>query len=210
MICKIKGILVEKKKDTVILEKDGFFYQINIPVAAYAQLKEVGQAVELIIYHYLNITKNKGVPVLIGFMDQLEKEFFEKFISVSGVGPKAALRAFDKPVSLIAGAIEEADINFLTNLAGIGKQRAKQIIAHLQGKVGRFALLKKEIVRKAEDSLAQREVTEEAKQILRRLQYKAKEIDGMVKKAFIKKPEIQSTEELLNEIYRQKKVNQDA
>lgn len=210
MICKIKGILVEKKKDTVILEKDGFFYQINIPVAAYAQLKEVGQAVELIIYHYLNITKNKGVPVLIGFIDQLEKEFFEKFISVSGVGPKAALRAFDKPVSLIAGAIEEADINFLTNLAGIGKQRAKQIIAHLQGKVGRFALLKKEIVRKAEDSLAQREVTEEAKQILRRLQYKAKEIDGMVKKAFIKKPEIQSTEELLNEIYRQKKVNQDA
>ncbi|MCF7869742.1 MAG: hypothetical protein K9L69_02370 [Candidatus Omnitrophica bacterium] len=206
MICKIKGCLSQKNQQSVVVEKEGIFYQIDTPPTVSRRLKEVGQTVELIIYHYLNLTKNKGIPVLIGFTDELEKEFFEKFISVSGVGPKAALRAFDKPIPLIAKAIEEADMSFLTDLAGVGKQRARQIIAHLQGKVGRFALIKEELEEKKEKDLAKKEIVQEAKQILKRLQYKSQEIDKMIQKAVTANSEVETVESLLNEIYKQKKI----
>lgn len=206
MICKIKGCLSQKNQQSVVVEKEGISYQIDTPLTVLHRLKEVGQTVELIIYHYFNLTKNKGIPVLIGFTDELEKEFFEKFISVSGVGPKAALRAFDKPIPLIAKAIEEADMSFLTDLAGVGKQRARQIIAHLQGKVGRFALIKEELKEEKEKDLAKKEIVQEAKQILKRLQYKPQEIDKMIQKAVAANPEIERVENLLNEIYKQKKI----
>jgi Holliday junction DNA helicase RuvA len=206
MICKIKGCLSQKNQQSVVVEKEGISYQIDTPLTVLHRLKEVGQTVELIIYHYFNLTKNKGIPVLIGFTDELEKEFFEKFISVSGVGPKAALRAFDKPIPLIAKAIEEADMSFLTDLAGVGKQRARQIIAHLQGKVGRFALIKEELEEEKEKDLAKKEIVQEAKQILKRLQYKSQEIDKMIQKAIAANPEIETVENLLNEIYKQKKI----
>ena len=103
---------------------------------------------------------------------------------------------------VIAQAIEEGDMIFLKTLAGVGKQRARQIVAHLQGKVGRFALIK-EGAQKEEPRRG--EIVEEAKEILRRLQYNSKEAENMIKKALEAKPGVDSVEELLNEIYRQKK-----
>ena len=203
MIYKIKGKLIKQEEHRVIIDRDGVFYEINIPRTVYESLNSQSQEeAELITYHYFNIDGNRGVPVLVGFLDELERDFFEKFISVSGVGPKAALRAFDKPVPTIASAIEEGDVAFLQTLAGIGKQRAKQIVAHLQGKVGRFALLKEGTHKK--EPLGG-EFIEEAKEILKRLQYSSKEAEGMIKKAQEAKPEINSPEDLLNEIYRQRK-----
>jgi len=203
MISRIKGNLVKKDENRVLIDVGGISYEINIPRTVAGRISETQEGpLELIIYHYLHMDKSKGVPVLIGFTDELEKDFFEKFISVSGIGPKAALRAFDKPVSSIAQAIEEGNINFLKTLAGIGPQKAKHIVAALQGKVGRFALLKGQ-ESKAEP--VKKEITQEAKQILKRLQYSAKEIEDMIKKALQAKPETENTEDLLNEIYRQKK-----
>ncbi len=203
MISRIKGRLIKKEKDHLVLEVGGIFYEVDIPPSVYNTLnKEIDAEVELVVYHYLNIEKNRGFPVMIGFLDDLQKEFFEKFITVSGIGPKSALRAFEKPIGRIAQAIEEADINFLSSLDGIGKQRAKQIVAYLQGKVGRFALLKEP---KAAKPVAKKETVEEARQILRRLQYGVKEIEEMIKKALEAKPQIESIEDLLNEIYRQRK-----
>ena len=201
MIYKIKGKLAKKEESKVIVDVGGLFYEINVSKTVVRSLASSDQnVIELITYHYLNIDKNKAVPVLVGFIDELEKDFFEQFISVSGVGPKAALRAFDKPVSAIARAIEEGDLDFLISLAGIGKQRARQIIAHLQGKVGRFVLIKAD---EGQQAPLKKEVVEEARKILKRLQYNAKEIDLMIKKALKGKISIDNVEELLNEIYRQ-------
>jgi Holliday junction DNA helicase RuvA len=203
VIYQIRGKLVKKEKHRVIVDMDGLFYEISIPQTVFERLNQnKDEIVELIIYHYFNIDKNKGIPVLVGFIEELEKEFFEKFISVSGVGPKAALRAFDKPVATIANAIEEGDLAFLQTLAGIGNQKARQIVAHLQGKVGRFALIK-EGERKEEP--VKEEIVEEAKEILKRLQYSPKEAENMIKKAMQARSQIDSAEELLNEIYRQRR-----
>ena len=203
MIYQIKGKLIRKEESRVIVDSQGLLYEIHIPKTVYRNLSHNKQEpIELIIYHYFNIDKNKGVPVLIGFLDELQRDFFEKFISVSGVGPKAALRAFDKPIAVIASAIEEGNVDFLKTLKGIGRQRAKQIVAHLQGKVGRFALIKEsgEFQEPAKD-----EIVSEAKGILKRLQYNSKESESMIKLALEANPNIDKIEELLNEIYRQRR-----
>ena len=202
MIYQIKGRLAKKEENRVVIDVAGIFYEIGVPRTVSQRLDKDSEEVELVIYHYFNLDKNRGTPVMVGFIEELERDFFEKFISVSGVGPKAALKAFDKPVARIAQAIEEGDDSFLQGLAGIGKQRAKQIIAHLQGKVGRFALIKEG--QPFIEPLG-KEVVAEAKEILKRLQYKSSEADSMIKRALEQKPQIDSSEELLNEIYRQRK-----
>ncbi|MBU0693715.1 MAG: hypothetical protein KKC11_03480 [Candidatus Omnitrophica bacterium] len=202
MIARIKGKLVRKKENQIIIDVGGISYEINISPTVHTRLDiEEGSFLELVIYHYFSMEKNRGIPVMIGFVDELERDFFQMFIGVSGIGPKAALRAFDKPIASIAAAIEEGDLNFLNTLAGIGKQKARQIVAHLQGKVGRFALIKGE---ESKESF-KKEIVEEAKKILKRLQYSAKEIEEMIKKALGIQPEPDNVEDLLNEIYRQKK-----
>ncbi len=200
MIGKIKGRLVKRLDDRVFIDVGGVCYEICVPKTVSLKLEsDLEKEISLIIYYYLQIDKNRALPVMIGFRDELEKDFFVSFIGVSGIGPKAALKAFDKPVPLIAKAIEEGDVNFLVSLAGIGKQKAKQIIAHLQGKVGRFALIKEKPLK---ESFAHKEIIDEAKKILKRLQYSAKEIETMVKKALSTSDKIDSVESLLNEIYR--------
>jgi len=202
MIYQIKGRLSKKEENRVVVNVAGISYEVSIPRTVSRRLGNEAEEVELVIYHYFNLDKNRGTPVMVGFIEELERDFFEKFISVSGVGPKAALRAFDKPVARIAQAIEEGDDSFLQSLAGIGKQRAKQIIAHLQGKVGRFALIKEG--QPLREPLG-KEVVTETKEILKRLQYKDSEADRMIKRALEQKPQVDSSEELLNEIYRQRK-----
>ena len=200
MIRKIKGRLVEKKENYVCVEVGGICYQINIPKAVYNKLdKNLNEEIELVIYQYFQIEKNRSLPVLIGFTEELEREFFEKFITVSGVGPQTALKAFARPVSIIARAIEEGDVDFLNGLEGIGRQKAKQIIASLQGRVGRFALIKDK--GKKIEGISMKEINEEVKKILKRLGYSSGEADLMIKKAWERNPEITSSEELLNQIY---------
>ncbi len=203
MISRIRGNLVKKDENKAVIDIAGICYEVHIPKTVSGRLNQNSDGiVELVIYYYFNMDQNRGVPVMIGFVDDLEKEFFEKFISISGIGPKVALKAFDKPIALIARAIEDGDLAFLKTLDGIGIQKAKQIIASLQGKVGRFALLKSE---KETRAPVKKEIIEEACGILKRLQYNSKEIDEMVKKALEAKPDIDNVEDLLNEIYRQRK-----
>src|SRR6185437_955588 len=79
-------------------------------------------------------------PRLIGFLRANDKRFFEKFITVKGIGPKTALRALTVPVGEIAQAIESKDAHFLVQLDGIGKRTAELVIAELAGKVQEFAV----------------------------------------------------------------------
>ncbi|OPX28743.1 MAG: hypothetical protein B1H08_05345 [Candidatus Omnitrophica bacterium 4484_171] len=200
MIGRIRGILVRKLDDRVFIDVGGIWYEIYVPSTVSTKLNDsLEKEIVLVVYDYLHIDKSRALPVMIGFTDELERDFFTTFISVSGIGPKAALRAFDKPVPSIARAIEEADTGFLMGLAGIGKQKARQIIAHLQGKVGRFALIKEEAASKPKQD---KEIVEEARKILKRLQYSAKEIDSMIKKVLDTSGDIDNVETLLNEIYR--------
>jgi Holliday junction DNA helicase RuvA len=163
--------------------------------------KEGSDNVRLITYHYLQMEQSKAVPLLIGFKNDVEKEFFEKFISVSGVGPKAACKALVEPFSRIASAINSGDTVFLKGLPGIGDQRAKLIVAKLQGKVGKYGLIRDEFVEGVEYD---EDIAAESLDILIQLQYKRAEAEEMIKKALKRKPNVRSSEELLNEVYRER------
>jgi Holliday junction DNA helicase RuvA len=145
---------------------------------------------------------------MIGFTNEVEREFFEEFISVSGIGPKAAVKALILPISVIAEAIDAGNNSLLQTLPGIGKQRAREIIAKLQGKVGKFGLIRDK--GKAEPSKKVTEdAQEEALEVLLQLKYKKPEAEKMILKALKNNPNLKSAEGILNEIYTEKKKEKE-
>lgn len=205
MIARIKGKIVDKNNNCLILDVGGFCYEVLIPQALMQRLDEnIGNngEISLITYHYFQVEPSKTTPILVGFLNEIEKEFFQAFISVSGIGPRAALKAINKPISQIAKAIDDADAEFLKSLPGIGQQKARDIIAKLQNKVGRFGLLQDDKGKNA--GSAANDIIDEAVAVLMQLEYKKSEAVSMVKKAF-ERTNITTTEELLNEVYKQKK-----
>jgi Holliday junction DNA helicase RuvA len=206
MISQLKGKFIGKKDSRVLIEAGALTYEVFCPKTVWLRLDEhiTEAGVELIIYHYFHSDQHKFYPVLIGFLSELEKEFFEKIIKVAGIGPKAALRALDRPISEIAEAIDRADVPYLKNLPGIGLQRAKNIVALLQGKMGKFTLIKDKFEDKADDAeSAHKQLFEEAQKVLLQLQYKKKEAKDMIDRAFKANPDIANLEDLLNQIYKQ-------
>lgn len=206
MIARISGKIVEKGTNYLIIEVGGVSYEVFIPAAVMQRLDgsiASDGTIGLITYHYLQVEPSKSTPVLVGFLNEIEKEFFEIFITVSGIGPRAALKALNKPISLIAHAIDEGDTGFLKSLPGIGEQRAREIIAKLQNKIGKFGLIQDDKVKEQKMNLSDME--EDALAVLMQLAYKKSEASEMIKKALERAPHIETTEELLNEIYKQRK-----
>lgn len=204
MITKIKGKLTKKDENTLFIELNSMSYEVLVPLTTLNDLKNknIGDEVELVTFHYLANEPARSMPMLIGFTNEIEKDFFQAFITVSGVGPKAAVKALSEPISAIIQAIESADMAHLKKLPGIGEQRARQIIAKLQGKVGRFGLIQDTF--KPEEVALRKNIEEEAAEVLSQLQYKKNEAVQMIKQVLDKNPDIKSTEELLNEVYNQR------
>src|SRR5262249_16961276 len=80
-------------------------------------------------------------PRLVGFLLPIEREFFEVFCSVDGVGVRKALRAMVRPVRELARTIQDQDVRMLATYPGIGEATAERIVAKLRRKVGKFALM---------------------------------------------------------------------
>lgn len=204
MIAKITGEIDEMRSDSVLLRSGGVSYEVLLPANIRSTLdgKREKDTLSFVIYHYLQVDQSRAVPVLIGFNYRIEKDFFEQFITVSGIGPKAALRALSQPISLIASSIDSGDLAFLRKLPGVGERRAKEIVAKLQGRVGRFGLVQEDAQTSAK--IVSSHFMEEALTVLMQLQYRKEEAKQMVEKALHTNSSIDSVEELLNEVYRQK------
>ena len=145
MITKIAGKLLSLADDFAIIEVSPFEYQVLIPDFTRRHLQmELGKQVSLHTIQYIDGNVQKGgrmTPRLIGFISEVEREFFEQFCSVDGVGVKKALRAMVRPVQDVARAIEQQDIKALTTMPGIGAATAERIVAKLRRKMAKFALL---------------------------------------------------------------------
>jgi Holliday junction DNA helicase RuvA len=198
MISKLKGKIEQILEYSLILKANHIWYEIFIPISILNTFKQ-GDEVELYTIHYYHQDGNKLTPYLIGFRNEIEREFFEHLIGVSGIGPKMAVKALKYPVAQIAIAIDRGDERFLSTLPGIGRQRARQIIAKLQGRVGKYALVKEG---EKKPPAIPSDIREEALEILLKLEYKKKEAEEMIEQALIRNPGISSSEELLNEIYK--------
>ncbi len=206
MIARIAGKLIEKKEQSLIVDVNGLFYEVIVPASVLQRVDETKDEsgnIHLITYHYFQISPSSGLPYLIGFINEIERDFFQQFIKVSGIGPRAAVKALDKPICDITRAIDEGDVKYLTTLPGIGKQRAREIVAKLQGKVGKFGLIQ-DRREGGEERYVAPAWQDEALEVLLQLQYKKQEAKEMIQKALDRSKDIKTTEELLNEIYKQR------
>jgi Holliday junction DNA helicase RuvA len=202
MFSRIEGILREKNQGTVLVETSGLSYTIMLPgcVADKLDTINVGDPIKLEIFSYLQIDGNRGEAMFVGFTNAIEREFFEALLTVASVGPKTAVKAFSLPMAQIARFIDAGDQAALRRLPGIGGQKAKDIIAKLQGKVARFGLIQ------GEPAASKPEVTPdfvaEAVEVLLQLQYRRGEAEKMAREALAQNGTISTAEQLLTEIYR--------
>jgi len=207
MISHIRGKIAKRKGSSLILDVEGgMSYEVLIPGCVMKAIDgnvASDGSIKLITYHYHHTDPARSIPVLIGFLNEIEKEFFEKFITVSGIGPKAAVRALNASIPQIVKAIADGDLATLKSLPGIGEQRAKEIVAKLQNKVGKFGLIQEYGIEIAVTK--EPDFVEEATDVLLQLQYKKQEAKEMIRKALERSPGIKTAEDLLNEVYKQKK-----
>jgi len=144
VITKIKGTLGAIEDEVATVAAGAFDYQVLIPECVRRQLQRcVGTEVSLHTVHYLEggPAQGKITPRLVGFLAEVEREFFEMFCSVDGVGVRKALRAMVRPVREVAALIADQDAKGLAALPGIGPATAERIIAKLRRKMCKFALI---------------------------------------------------------------------
>ncbi len=140
----MRGTLVGVQDDVATLAAGVFDYQVLIPDFVRRQLQDqVGREVSLHTIHYLegNPAHGRLTPRLVGFLSEVEREFFEMFCSVDGVGARKALRAMVRPVRDVAALIADQDAKGLAALPGIGPAMSERIIAKLRRKMCKFALI---------------------------------------------------------------------
>jgi Holliday junction DNA helicase RuvA len=133
MIGYLEGTLLKKDDDRILLLANQVGYEVLLPAVVMESLntKQIDEKISL--YIYFHQTERQPKPVLIGFNLEIEKDFFQHFISVEAIGPLKAVKALDSPISDIARAIESRDVSRLKMLKGIGARLAHNIIATLEG-----------------------------------------------------------------------------
>ena len=140
MIAHLRGTVLEKHPNQVIVDAHGVGYDVTIPVSTYSTLPDAGEPVTLRIYTHVR----EDIIALFGFAKPEEKVLFEKLIGVSGIGPKLAitvlsgLAAADLVQYIRSGAVEK-----LVRIPGIGKKTAERMVLELRDKLDGVTLAEK-------------------------------------------------------------------
>lgn len=205
MIGYMEGTLLGKDEDHILLLVNHIGYEILLPAVVMRSLKgfQAGDTISLYIYHQQ--TERQPKPILIGFNLEVEKEFFQRFISVEDIGPLKAARALTRPIREIASAIESRDVGRLKELKGIGIRTAQKIVASLEGKMGKFALMRED------EKPDLPEIEDLEKQVIdvlvEQLGHKLTDAKTMVVQAIQQGQAYTTAEELFDAVYQSQKNN---
>ncbi len=200
MIGYLKGHLLTKEADHILLLVNNIGYEILLPAFVMESLKSRHAGDEVALYIYYHQTERQPKPVLIGFNLEAEKEFFQYFISVEAIGPIKAAKAMTFSVREIARAIETKDAAQLKNLKGIGARTAQKIIATLEGKVGKFALIRKDDVIETPPA---EDFTRQVMDVLTtQLGHKPSDAKQLIAQALQRNSAISTPEDLFDEVLR--------
>lgn len=208
MIASLRGRLRRRLEDRVVVESAGVGYEVVLPPIVLRGFDgtvagEGEDAAELGLVIYYHASRDQPRPVLIGFARELEREFFERLITVKDVGPMVAARALVAPIPEIADAIVRKDERFLRRLPGIGPQKCRNIIAQLEGKVAKYALMPRDAAPAPPVEAAEDEVRGVVRDVLvRQLGLRAAEAEQAIRDALARRPGLESPEDLFEEIYR--------
>lgn len=132
MIAHLKGTILEKHPNQVVVDVGGVGYDVTIPVSAYSSLPEKGSVVQLFIHTHVR----EDLLALYGFISARDKVLFEKLITVSGIGPKLAITALSGLSSEdLATAIRSGSLEQLVRIPGVGKKTAERMVLELRDKL---------------------------------------------------------------------------
>jgi len=131
MIGQLRGVLVDKRPNQVIVDAGGVGYQVQIPLSTFASLGALHAEVTLLIHTHLR----EDQIALYGFLTAREKQCFEMLISTSGVGPSLALKILSgMNLDELVPAIRKGDVLQLKRIPGVGQKTAERIILELRDK----------------------------------------------------------------------------
>ena len=132
MIAHLRGRLLSKTPQNVVVEAAGVGYEVTISIPTFTALPAEGNEVSLLIYTHVR----EDALALFGFMSRTEKRLFEKLLSISGIGPKLAVTVLSGlPPERLISAIHGQDHATLTRIPGVGKKTAERIVLELKDKL---------------------------------------------------------------------------
>jgi Holliday junction DNA helicase RuvA len=132
MIGHLRGQLVDKRPNQVLVDVNGVGYLVSIPLSTFYGLGELHEEITLLIHTHLR----EDSIALYGFWTAREKQFFELLISASGVGPALALKILSgMSVDELLPAIRTGDLVRLTRIPGVGRKTAERIVVELRDKL---------------------------------------------------------------------------
>ena len=203
MILTISGKLVRVGETHVAIASDPFVYEVL--VADYTRRQLQSRVESVVTLHTLDYIEGgpqggRMVPRLIGFETEPERQFFDLFCSVDGVGVKKALRAMVRPVRELATLIESQDAKQLSTLPGIGPATSERVIAKLRRKMPRFAMMvqRDEVAATMDGGAA---VVDETFEALVALGHGEKDARQLIEDAVSGGKKFKDTEALLTAIY---------
>lgn len=135
MIAHLRGRILEKHPNRIVVDVSGVGYDVAVPLSTFYGLGEAGVEIALRIHTHVR----EDVLALFGFATRLEQELFERLIGVSGIGPKLALAVLSgiEPEDLVA-AIHRSDLGRLTAIPGVGKKTAERLVVELKDRLPRI------------------------------------------------------------------------
>jgi holliday junction DNA helicase RuvA len=132
ILAHVRGVLAEKTAESVIVHVGGFGLAVQVPLSTMRVLPETGQEASLRTHLYIR----EGALSLFGFATTAEQRLFESLLSVTGVGPKAALNCLSfLSVAQLTSAITHADGDTLRRVPGVGKRTADRIVLELKDRL---------------------------------------------------------------------------
>jgi len=141
MIGHLRGTLIDKRPNQILLEVGGVGYQVHIPLSTFYALGDLHSEVTLLVHTHLR----EDAILLYGFLTSREKHFFEMLISASGVGPGLALKILSgMSVDDLVPAIRRGDLVQLTRIPGVGKKTAERIVVELRDKLAAMEAVEEE------------------------------------------------------------------
>src|SRR5436309_1932022 len=137
MIARLKGTIVEKSPNRIVLDVAGVGYDVIVPLSTFYGLGEPGTPVTLRVHTHVR----EDVIALYGFASPLELDLFERLIAVNGIGPKLALAVLSgiDPGELVR-AVRAQDVARLTRIPGVGKKTAERIGLELKDRMPHAAV----------------------------------------------------------------------
>jgi len=197
------------QRTSLLLKVDSLCYEIFVPSGIASRLRTAPESdrhnpLTLYTIYYIEggVGGGRMTPKLLGFLDPLDREFFEAFTNVPGVGFSTALKCLVRPINEIALAIERGDTAFLDDLPSIGAKTAERIVMELRGKMTKFALARTDQPLSIEKESAS-ELRREALLVLEQLEYSHSEAQRMVDEIFAQHKSLKTTEEFVRKVFEQ-------